>query len=92
MQLIDGKLYPPMAEFIGSKKEMNRGDASEMGQWEMAEERPDLAKLKNGKWYFTLKKLMDDGSVNTVDAAYNPYMHSSNIMLNDQFSTAFLMI
>ena len=89
MQVIDGKLYPPMAEFIGSKKSGNREDPGVIGQWEMAAEHPELIKWVDGKPKFELKKTNDDGSVSTVPAAYNPYMHSSNTVLNDQFSKAF---
>lgn len=89
MQLIDGELYPPMAEFIGSKKSGTREDASTIGHWEMATEHPELIKWVDGKPKFELKKTNDDGSVSTVPAAYNPYMHSSNTVLNDQFSKAF---
>ena len=89
MQVVDGELYPPMAEFIGSKKDGNREDSSSIGSWEMATEHPELIKWVNGKPKFELKKVNDDGSVSTVPAAYNPYMHSSNTVLNDQFSKAF---
>jgi len=89
MQVIDGELYPPMAEFIGSKKDGNREDPGVLGRWEMAVEHPELIKWVNGKPKFELKKTNDDGSVSTVPAAYNPYMHSSNTVLNDQFSKAF---
>lgn len=89
MQVIDGELYPPMAEFIGSKKDGNREDPGIIGKWEMAVEHPELIKWVNGKPKFELKKTNEDGSVSTVPAAYNPYMHSSNTVLNDQFSKAF---
>ncbi len=83
MQLIDGKLYPPMAAVVSGKME----DASEIGTWEMAVEHPELVKIgKNGKAKFTLNKGNGQGS---LDAAYNPYMHSSNLMLNDQFTGAY---
>lgn len=78
MQLVDGKLYPPMAARVDGKYE----DASELGAWEMAVERPDL--VKNGK--FKLDKGKGQGS---LEAAYNPYMHSSNLVINDQFSGAY---
>ena len=78
MQLVDGKLYPPMAARIDGRYE----DASELGKWEMAVERPDL--VKDGK--FKLDKGKGQGS---LMAAYNPYMHSSNLVLNDQFSGAY---
>ncbi len=78
MQLVDGKLYPPMAARVDGHYE----DASELGKWEMAVERPDL--VKDGK--FKLDKGKGQGS---LMAAYNPYMHSSNLVLNDQFSGAY---
>ena len=78
MQLIDGKLYPPMAAVVAGNME----DASELGQWEKATEHPELIKGGNK---FTLNKGKGKGS---LDAAYNPYMHSSNLMINDQFSGA----
>lgn len=84
MQLIDGELYPPMAAVVAGSKE----DASELGSWEMAMEHPELIKFdkKTGKAKFTLNKGEGQGS---LDAAYNPYMHSSNLMLNDQFTGAY---
>ena len=84
MQLIDGELYPPMAAVVAGSKE----DASELGSWEMAVEHPELIKFdkKTGKAKFTLNKGEGQGS---LDAAYNPYMHSSNLMLNDQFTGAY---
>lgn len=78
MQLVDGKLYPPMAARVDGKYE----DASELGTWEMSVERPDL--VKDGK--FKLDKGKGQGS---LTAAYNPYMHSSNLVINDQFSGAY---
>lgn len=78
MQLVDGKLYPPMAARVDGKYE----DPSELGAWEMSVERPDL--VKDGK--FKLDKGKGQGS---LTAAYNPYMHSSNLVLNDQFSGAY---
>lgn len=79
MQLIDGKLYPPMAAVVAGSKE----DYSELGAWEKATEHPEL--IKGGK-NFTLNKGQGKGS---LDARYNPYMHSSNLMINDQFSGAY---
>ena len=77
MQLIDGKLYPPMS----AKSEGRLREPSEIGVWEEADERPDLAD-NNGK--FTLNK----GNGKSLKAAYNPYIHTSRTMLNDQFSEA----
>lgn len=83
MQLVDGKLYPPMAAVVAGSYE----DASELGTWEQATEHPELIKLdKKGKPQFTLNKGKGKGS---LQAAYNPYMHSSNLVLNDQFSGAY---
>ena len=79
MQLIDGKLYPPMAAIIAGNKE----DASQLGKWEKATEHPELIKKGN---MFNLNKGKGQG---TVPAAYNPYMHSSNLMINDQFTSAY---
>lgn len=83
MQEVDGKLYSPMAAIIGGK----RTDATEMGAWMKADERPDL--VKNGK--FTLVKTDKNKGFGEgdVDAAYNPYMHTSSSMMNDQFSGAY---
>lgn len=81
MALIDGKLYPPMS----SKSEGVLREPSEIGVWEEAEENPGKAKEKNGKYYFTLTK---DNGKSVRDVAYNPYLHSSTTMLNDQFKEA----
>ena len=83
MQLVNGKLFPPMAAVVAGQYE----DASVLGQWEAAVEHPELVKVdKAGKTKFTLNKGKGKGS---LDAAYNPYMHSSNLVLNDQFSGAY---
>lgn len=78
MQLVDGKLYPPMAARTNGVYE----DYSVLGTWEQATEHPEL--IKNGK--YKLDKGKGQGS---IEAAYNPYMHSSNLVLNDQFSGAY---
>ena len=80
-----GRLYSPMA--TQERDENGRWrlrQPTEVNAWEQADEHPEKAKLKDGKWVFTLKK--PDGS--TVDAAYNPYIHTSLIPLNDQFTAA----
>lgn len=83
MQEVDGKLYSPMAAIIDGK----RTDATEIGAWMGADERPDL--VKNGK--FTLVKTDKNKGVGEGDvpAAYNPYMHTSTSMMNDQFTGAY---
>ena len=83
MQEVDGKLYSPMAAIIGGK----RTDATEMGSWMKADERPDL--VKNGKFNLVKtdgKKGLGEGD---VPAAYNPYMHTSTSVMNDQFTGAY---
>ena len=77
MQLIDGKLYPPMASKING--EFVR--PIELGKWEQADEHPELID-KNGR--FNLNK----GNGKGLKAAYNPYIHTSRTPLNDQFSEA----
>ena len=83
MQEIDGKLYPPMAARVADEAGGKRSlvEPTELGVWYQADERPDL--IKNGK--FTLDKA--NGS--SLDAAYNPYWHTSRSLLNDQFSSAY---
>ena len=77
MQLIDGKLYPPMASKING--EFVR--PIELGKWEQADEHSELID-KNGR--FNLNK----GNGKGLKAAYNPYIHTSRTPLNDQFSEA----
>lgn len=77
MQLIDGKLYPPMS----AKVDGQLREPIKLGQWEEAEERPDLA---DNKGYFKL----DKGNKKSLKARYNPYFHTSYTPLNDQFSEA----
>ena len=79
MQLIDGKLYPPMS----AKVDGEMREPTEIGVWEKAEERPDL--IKNGK--FVLNK--GQKGQGNVPAAYNPYFHTSTSGLNDQFTSAY---
>ena len=73
----DGNLYPPMAAKVKGKFVQ----PIELGKWEQADERPDLAD-DNGM--FTLNK----GNGKSLKAAYNPYLHTSYTPLNDQFSEA----
>lgn len=79
MQIVDGKLYPPMAARTEGKYE----DYSVLGEWEQATEHPEL--IRDGNKY-KLDKGKGNGS---LEAAYNPYMHSSNLVLNDQFTGAY---
>jgi hypothetical protein len=90
MQKQEGKYYPPMSGKVRSTVVGKNGkartkwewrDPIEMGSWEMAEERPDLA---NEDGTFTL----DKGNGTKINAAYNPYIHTSRSPINDQFSSA----
>ena len=77
MQLIDGKLYPPMAAVVDGALV----EPTELGKWYVADERPDLAD-ENGRFK------LDKGNGSSIKAAYNPYWHTSRSPLNDQFSSA----
>lgn len=83
MQVIDGELYPPMAAKVksddGKKKLVT---PSKIGAWEQAVERPDL--IRNGN-----KFELDKANGSSIQAAYNPYFHTSASPLNDQFSSAY---
>ena len=83
MQVIDGKLYPPMAARVKSadgSRELVM--PSELGRWEQADERPDLIRRGN-------KFTLDKANGSSIEAAYNPYFHTSRSPLNDQFSSAY---
>lgn len=96
MQVIDGKLYPPMMAAVKGKLVVPR----ELGTWEVADEREDIIKFtkknKNGDvvGYVDLDKGSKDatGKKATVtrDVAYNPYWHTSRSPLNDKFSSAWI--
>ena len=78
MQLIDGRLYPPMS----AKVEGKLRDASEEGVWEESEEHPEMADADGN---FTLNK----GNGKSIPAAYAPYFHTRRTPLNEQFSEAY---
>lgn len=104
MQVIDGKLYPPMAAVVNGK----RVEANELGVWIRADENPDLAipdidpktkeqkvdkKTGELKWKFKLDKGGKDATgkkATDIPAAYNPYWHTSRSPLNDQFKSAWI--
>ena len=104
MQVIDGKLYPPMAASVGGKLV----EACKLGAWIRADENPDMAipdiDPKTGKqkvdketgelkWKFKLNKGGKDATgkkATDVNAAYNPYWHTSRSPLNDQFKSAWI--
>ena len=79
-QLVEGKLYPPMAAKIDGEWVPE----IQLGKWEQSDENPEKIVMKNGKAYFPLNK----GNGKTIMARYNPYLHSSLTPLNDQFSSA----
>ena len=85
---IDGKLYPPMSSMVEENGEKVLREGINIGDWVKSDEDLSKAILKEGKdgygYYFRLLK--DDGSY--VDARYNPYLHTSDSMLNDQFKSA----
>ena len=114
MQVIDGKLYSPMAAKVDGKLT----DSNPHGAWTEAEEtlfdftpeqkaamealdksnEPGNVELikgklrynkqsKNGKGTFQFHLVKGDGS--SLWAAYNPYIHRSLSMLNDQFTSAY---
>lgn len=83
MQEVDGKLYSPMAAIINGK----RTDATEIGAWMGADERPDL--VKGGKFQLVKTDKNPGAGEGPVRAAYNPYMHTSTSMMNDQFTGAY---
>ena len=89
MQVVGGELYPPMAGKVrGTDGKYRMNNPYTLKAWHQSDE--DLAnaifKPGNDKYaYYNLKK--GDGS-SDVPAAYNPYEHSSNTVLNDQFDTA----
>ena len=114
MQVIDGKLYSPMAAKVDGKLT----DSNPHGAWTEAEETmfdftpeqkaamealdksndPGNVELikgklrynkqsKNGKGTLQFHLVKGDGS--SLWAAYNPYIHSSMNMLNDQFTSAY---
>jgi hypothetical protein len=78
MQLIDGKLYPPMS----AKVDGQLRPPTKIGQWEQAVEQPELA---DDHGHFKL----DKGNQKSIKARYNPYFHASRSPLNDQFSEAY---
>ena len=103
MQLVDGKLYPPMAAIVDGK----RVQETELGKWYRADENPNLAiadvDQKTGKQKVDsqgnpkYKFILDKGGIDKetgktltkIPAAYNPYWHASLSPLNDQFTTAY---
>ena len=84
MQERDGKLYSPMAAVIDGKLT----DATEIGTWMKADEHPELVDA-NGKFMLVKTNGKKGTGEGDVPAAYNPYMHTSTSMMNDQFTGAY---
>jgi hypothetical protein len=90
MQKVNGNYYPPMSGRVKSTVVDKNGkprtkwewrEPIKLGEWEMSEEHPEMA---NDDGTFTL----DKGNGSKIDAAYNPYIHTSRSPINDQFSSA----
>lgn len=92
-QMINGGLYSPM-------NQGREGYRTELGVWEQATEIKDfdeairnkvLIPQKNGNYKYNLKSGNNttSGKSRTTAAAYNPYLHSSNSVMNDQFAAAY---
>ena len=92
-QIIDGGLYAPMNAVDRDENGKNKrlGYRSELGQWEMATESPEIAqRYMDAHPEAPYAKFDLDGVDNkTGGVAYNPYLHASNLVLNDQFSGAY---
>lgn len=95
MQVIDGKLYPPMAAKING----SLVEPTKIGEWYQADEHPELivqdGTYKDGtpKYKFKLDKGVNDATgkkATDVAAAYNPYWHTSRSPINDQFKSAWI--
>jgi len=92
-QIINGGLYAPMNAVDRDEQGKNKklGYRSELGVWEQATESPEIAQRymdehPGAKW---AKFDLDGVDNKTGGVAYNPYLHSSNLVLNDQFSAAY---
>ena len=103
MVQIDGKLYPPMASqtYVDEEYTNKKGETktrrvrklknpSVLGKWQQSDERIDIAEQTYDpkKGYSSFDLLKSNGKT-TGGVAYNPYEHTSNIVLNDQFAEAY---
>ena len=106
MQVIDGKLYPPMSARIGKQMQQGVDFDPTTGKvaspvWLESDEHPEaLLRDKSGNvvmkparnasefehGVFRLDKAQKNQT--NINAAYNPYWHTSRTPLNDQFSAA----
>lgn len=92
-QVIDGGLYAPMnaVDRDANGKNKRLGYRSEIGKWEMATESPEIAQryMDSHPGAKYAKFDLDGVDNKTGGVAYNPYLHASNLVLNDQFSAAY---
>lgn len=84
------QLYPPMATVqTGADGKRKMANAMAVGAWEKSVGNPNSKNIiydpKKKAWYYNLVK--ENGG--SVPAAYDPYQHSSNVVLNDQFESAY---
>ncbi len=90
MQVIDGKLYSPMATKVSGKETPE----IKLGKPEQSEEHPEIVKktkFDKGGYevgYIRLDKGLSKGTLDNI--AYNPYIHTSRTVINDQFSSAYI--
>lgn len=93
VQIIDGGMYAPMNSVDRDEEGKNHklGYRSVFGQLEMATESPEIAQRYMDKHPDAKYAKFDlDGVDNkTNGVAYNPYIHMSNLVLNDQFAAAY---
>lgn len=92
-QVIDGGLYAPMnaVDRDDDGKNKRLGYRSEIGQWEKATESKAIAQryMDSNPEAPYAKFNLDGGDNKTGGVAYNPYLHASNLVLNDQFAAAY---
>lgn len=92
-QVIDGKLYAPMNAVDRDEDGKNKrlGYSSEIGKREMATESPAIAQryMDNHPEAPYAKFDLDGVDNKTGGVAYNPYLHASNLVMNDQFTAAY---
>ena len=92
-QVIDGGLYAPMNAVDRDENGKNKrlGYRSEYGVWEKSTESPEIAqRYMDSHPEAPYAKFDLDGVDNKTNAvAYNPYLHASNLVLNDQFAAAY---
>ena len=92
-QVIDGGLYAPMNSVDRDEDGKNKrlGYRSEIGQWEKATESRAIAQryMDTHPDAPYAKFDLDGGDNKTGGVAYNPYLHASNLVLNDQFAAAY---